>query len=162
MYKFFHFCQHISRYFFLSVVFCLFLLSFTHSLFLSQEQYELVHRAIAQLFEKQLLLLESPTNSELTDGMVSSNSSILTDMLKICPACEPCDSNSSYTYCMNISSMSEIVDIERRLLESQEKRVGGKTICVRVCVKEGGQMAKGQKQRLTSCLQGRRFDIMLP
>uniref|UniRef100_A0A8C2DYI9 protein-tyrosine-phosphatase n=1 Tax=Cyprinus carpio TaxID=7962 RepID=A0A8C2DYI9_CYPCA len=35
----------------------------------TKEQYELVHRAIAQLFEKQLMLLESPTNSELTDGM---------------------------------------------------------------------------------------------
>ncbi|XP_026775040.2 tyrosine-protein phosphatase non-receptor type 12 isoform X2 [Pangasianodon hypophthalmus] len=40
-----------------------------HSAVQTKEQYELVHRAIAQLFEKQLLLLESPTNSELTDGM---------------------------------------------------------------------------------------------
>ncbi|XP_076862576.1 tyrosine-protein phosphatase non-receptor type 12 isoform X2 [Brachyhypopomus gauderio] len=40
-----------------------------HSAVQTKEQYELVHRAIAQLFEKQLLLLESPTTSELTDGM---------------------------------------------------------------------------------------------
>ncbi|KAI4889144.1 hypothetical protein NFI96_019859, partial [Prochilodus magdalenae] len=40
-----------------------------HSAVQTKEQYELVHRAIAQLFEKQLLVLESPTNSELTDGM---------------------------------------------------------------------------------------------
>ncbi|XP_072528639.1 tyrosine-protein phosphatase non-receptor type 12 isoform X2 [Salminus brasiliensis] len=40
-----------------------------HSAVQTKEQYELVHRAIAQLFEKQLLHLESPTNSELTDGM---------------------------------------------------------------------------------------------
>uniref|UniRef100_A0A8B9JQY6 Tyrosine-protein phosphatase non-receptor type 12 n=1 Tax=Astyanax mexicanus TaxID=7994 RepID=A0A8B9JQY6_ASTMX len=44
-----------------------------HSAVQTKEQYELVHRAIAQLFEKQLLHLESPTNSELTDGMVSFN-----------------------------------------------------------------------------------------
>lgn len=49
---------------------------------LPQEQYELVHRAIAQLFEKQLLLLESPTNSELTDGMVSVDTSLFIQ----CPA----------------------------------------------------------------------------
>ncbi|XP_026066110.1 tyrosine-protein phosphatase non-receptor type 12-like isoform X1 [Carassius auratus] len=40
-----------------------------HSAVQTKEQYELVHRAIAQLFQKQLMLLESPTNSELTDGM---------------------------------------------------------------------------------------------
>ncbi|XP_016348510.1 tyrosine-protein phosphatase non-receptor type 12 isoform X2 [Sinocyclocheilus anshuiensis] len=40
-----------------------------HSAVQTKEQYELVHRAIAQLFEKQLMLLESPSNSELTDGM---------------------------------------------------------------------------------------------
>ncbi|XP_030639532.1 tyrosine-protein phosphatase non-receptor type 12 isoform X2 [Chanos chanos] len=40
-----------------------------HSAVQTKEQYELVHRAIAQLFEKQLQLLESPTNSEITDGM---------------------------------------------------------------------------------------------
>ncbi|XP_043086707.1 tyrosine-protein phosphatase non-receptor type 12 isoform X2 [Puntigrus tetrazona] len=40
-----------------------------HSAVQTKEQYELVHRAIAQLFEKQLMILESPTNSELTDGM---------------------------------------------------------------------------------------------
>uniref|UniRef100_A0A674BYS8 protein-tyrosine-phosphatase n=1 Tax=Salmo trutta TaxID=8032 RepID=A0A674BYS8_SALTR len=34
-----------------------------------EEQYELVHRAISQLFEKQLQLLESPTNSEIHVGM---------------------------------------------------------------------------------------------
>uniref|UniRef100_A0AAY4EJ64 protein-tyrosine-phosphatase n=1 Tax=Denticeps clupeoides TaxID=299321 RepID=A0AAY4EJ64_9TELE len=42
-----------------------------HSAVQTKEQYELVHRAIAQLFEKQLQLLESPTNSEITDGMNS-------------------------------------------------------------------------------------------
>lgn len=40
-----------------------------HSAVQTKEQYELVHRAIVQLFEKQLMLLESPTNSEGTDGM---------------------------------------------------------------------------------------------
>ncbi|XP_057180545.1 tyrosine-protein phosphatase non-receptor type 12 isoform X2 [Triplophysa rosa] len=40
-----------------------------HSAVQTKEQYELVHRAILQLFEKQLVLLESPTNSEFTDGM---------------------------------------------------------------------------------------------
>uniref|UniRef100_A0A9J8BBI3 protein-tyrosine-phosphatase n=1 Tax=Cyprinus carpio carpio TaxID=630221 RepID=A0A9J8BBI3_CYPCA len=40
-----------------------------HSAVQTKEQYELVHRVIAQLFEKQLRLLERPTNSELTDGM---------------------------------------------------------------------------------------------
>ncbi|XP_052410012.1 tyrosine-protein phosphatase non-receptor type 12-like isoform X2 [Carassius gibelio] len=40
-----------------------------HSAVQTKEQYELVHRAIAQLFQKQLMLLESPTNTELTDGM---------------------------------------------------------------------------------------------
>lgn len=38
--------------------------------FCFQEQYELVHKAIAQLFEKQLELLESPTNAQIHDGMV--------------------------------------------------------------------------------------------
>lgn len=38
--------------------------------FASQEQYELVHKAIAQLFEKQLQLLESPTNAQIRDGTV--------------------------------------------------------------------------------------------
>uniref|UniRef100_A0A3Q2Z3L7 protein-tyrosine-phosphatase n=1 Tax=Hippocampus comes TaxID=109280 RepID=A0A3Q2Z3L7_HIPCM len=33
-----------------------------HSAVQTKEQYELVHRAIAQLFQKQLQLLESPTN----------------------------------------------------------------------------------------------------
>uniref|UniRef100_A0A8C1PWJ6 protein-tyrosine-phosphatase n=1 Tax=Cyprinus carpio TaxID=7962 RepID=A0A8C1PWJ6_CYPCA len=42
-----------------------------HSAVQTKEQYELVHRVIAQLFEKQLRLLERPTNSELTDGMNS-------------------------------------------------------------------------------------------
>ncbi|KAG9339118.1 hypothetical protein JZ751_024149 [Albula glossodonta] len=40
-----------------------------HSAVQTKEQYELVHRAIAQLFEKQLRILESPTNSEITDNM---------------------------------------------------------------------------------------------
>ncbi|XP_056604538.1 tyrosine-protein phosphatase non-receptor type 12 isoform X2 [Triplophysa dalaica] len=40
-----------------------------HSAVQTKEQYELVHRAILQLFEKQLMLLESSTNSEFTDGM---------------------------------------------------------------------------------------------
>uniref|UniRef100_H2UZA4 protein-tyrosine-phosphatase n=1 Tax=Takifugu rubripes TaxID=31033 RepID=H2UZA4_TAKRU len=35
-----------------------------HSAVQTKEQYELVHKAIAQLFEKQLQLLESPTNNE--------------------------------------------------------------------------------------------------
>uniref|UniRef100_A0A3P8Y034 protein-tyrosine-phosphatase n=1 Tax=Esox lucius TaxID=8010 RepID=A0A3P8Y034_ESOLU len=39
-----------------------------HSAVQTKEQYELVHRAIAQLFEKQLQLLDSPTNSEIQDG----------------------------------------------------------------------------------------------
>lgn len=38
--------------------------------FCVQEQYELVHKAIAQLFEKQLEQLESPTNAQIHDGMV--------------------------------------------------------------------------------------------
>uniref|UniRef100_A0A8K9X434 protein-tyrosine-phosphatase n=1 Tax=Oncorhynchus mykiss TaxID=8022 RepID=A0A8K9X434_ONCMY len=41
-----------------------------HSAVQTKEQYELVHRAISQLFEKQLQLLESPTNSEIHGGMV--------------------------------------------------------------------------------------------
>uniref|UniRef100_A0A7N8XI74 protein-tyrosine-phosphatase n=1 Tax=Mastacembelus armatus TaxID=205130 RepID=A0A7N8XI74_9TELE len=41
-----------------------------HSAVQTKEQYELVHRAIAQLFQKQLQLLESPTNTQLHDGMV--------------------------------------------------------------------------------------------
>ncbi|XP_029603107.1 tyrosine-protein phosphatase non-receptor type 12 isoform X3 [Salmo trutta] len=40
-----------------------------HSAVQTKEQYELVHRAISQLFEKQLQLLESPTNSEIHVGM---------------------------------------------------------------------------------------------
>uniref|UniRef100_A0A672YE72 Tyrosine-protein phosphatase non-receptor type 12 n=1 Tax=Sphaeramia orbicularis TaxID=375764 RepID=A0A672YE72_9TELE len=40
-----------------------------HSAVQTKEQYELVHRAIAQLFEKQLQLLESPTNTQIHDGM---------------------------------------------------------------------------------------------
>ncbi|KAM6986546.1 tyrosine-protein phosphatase non-receptor type 12 isoform 2-T2 [Aplochiton taeniatus] len=40
-----------------------------HSAVQTKEQYELVHRAIAQLFEKQLLLLESPTHTPIPDGM---------------------------------------------------------------------------------------------
>ncbi|XP_064199485.1 tyrosine-protein phosphatase non-receptor type 12 isoform X3 [Anguilla rostrata] len=40
-----------------------------HSAVQTKEQYELVHRAIAQLFEKQLQHLESPTNSEIADNM---------------------------------------------------------------------------------------------
>uniref|UniRef100_A0A8C7W7N7 protein-tyrosine-phosphatase n=1 Tax=Oncorhynchus mykiss TaxID=8022 RepID=A0A8C7W7N7_ONCMY len=40
-----------------------------HSAVQTKEQYELVHRAISQLFEKQLQLLESPTNSEIHGGM---------------------------------------------------------------------------------------------
>ncbi|XP_078798321.1 tyrosine-protein phosphatase non-receptor type 12 isoform X3 [Oryzias latipes] len=40
-----------------------------HSAVQTKEQYELVHRAIAQLFEKQLHLLESPTNTQIQDGM---------------------------------------------------------------------------------------------
>uniref|UniRef100_A0A665WXP7 protein-tyrosine-phosphatase n=1 Tax=Echeneis naucrates TaxID=173247 RepID=A0A665WXP7_ECHNA len=40
-----------------------------HSAVQTKEQYELVHRAIAQLFQKQLQLLESPTNMQIHDGM---------------------------------------------------------------------------------------------
>ncbi|XP_033989415.1 tyrosine-protein phosphatase non-receptor type 12 isoform X3 [Trematomus bernacchii] len=40
-----------------------------HSAVQTKEQYELVHRAIAQLFEKQLQLLESPANTQIHDGM---------------------------------------------------------------------------------------------
>ncbi|MBN3320768.1 PTN12 phosphatase, partial [Atractosteus spatula] len=40
-----------------------------HSAVQTKEQYELVHRAIAQLFEKQLQQYESPANSEMADGM---------------------------------------------------------------------------------------------
>ncbi|KAM3587470.1 uncharacterized protein V6R79_006338 [Siganus canaliculatus] len=42
-----------------------------HSAVQTKEQYELVHKAIAQLFEKQLQLLESPTNRQIHDGMDS-------------------------------------------------------------------------------------------
>ncbi|KAM6962340.1 tyrosine-protein phosphatase non-receptor type 12 isoform 3-T3 [Tautogolabrus adspersus] len=44
-----------------------------HSAVQTKEQYELVHRAIAQLFQKQLLLLESPTNTQIHDGMDESS-----------------------------------------------------------------------------------------
>uniref|UniRef100_A0A667X896 protein-tyrosine-phosphatase n=1 Tax=Myripristis murdjan TaxID=586833 RepID=A0A667X896_9TELE len=44
-----------------------------HSAVQTKEQYELVHRAIAQLFEKQLKLLESPTNTQIHDGMDESS-----------------------------------------------------------------------------------------
>ncbi|XP_069012826.1 tyrosine-protein phosphatase non-receptor type 12 isoform X2 [Embiotoca jacksoni] len=44
-----------------------------HSAVQTKEQYELVHRAIAQLFEKQLQQLESPTNTQLHDGMDESS-----------------------------------------------------------------------------------------
>ncbi|KAM4523401.1 tyrosine-protein phosphatase non-receptor type 12-like isoform 2-T3 [Fundulus diaphanus] len=43
-----------------------------HSAVQTKEQYELVHRAIAQLFEKQLQVLESPTNTQIHDGMSES------------------------------------------------------------------------------------------
>lgn len=43
-----------------------------------QEQYELVHKAIAQLFEKQLQLLESPTNAQIHDSMVRHTRSCCT------------------------------------------------------------------------------------
>uniref|UniRef100_A0A096M610 protein-tyrosine-phosphatase n=1 Tax=Poecilia formosa TaxID=48698 RepID=A0A096M610_POEFO len=46
-----------------------------HSAVQTKEQYELVHRAIAQLFEKQLQLLESPTSTQIHDGMVQNESS---------------------------------------------------------------------------------------
>ncbi|XP_031438225.1 tyrosine-protein phosphatase non-receptor type 12 isoform X2 [Clupea harengus] len=39
-----------------------------HSAVQTKEQYELVHRAISQLFEKQLQVLESP-GADITDGM---------------------------------------------------------------------------------------------
>ncbi|XP_047431595.1 tyrosine-protein phosphatase non-receptor type 12 isoform X2 [Mugil cephalus] len=44
-----------------------------HSAVQTKEQYELVHKAIAQLFEKQLHLLESPTNTQIHDGMDESS-----------------------------------------------------------------------------------------
>lgn len=42
-----------------------------HSAVQTKEQYELVHKAIAQLFKKQLQLLESPT-TQIHDGMEES------------------------------------------------------------------------------------------
>ncbi|XP_072233149.1 tyrosine-protein phosphatase non-receptor type 12 isoform X1 [Leuresthes tenuis] len=44
-----------------------------HSAVQTKEQYELVHKAIAQLFEKQLLLLESSANTQIHDGMDESS-----------------------------------------------------------------------------------------
>ncbi|XP_051911286.1 tyrosine-protein phosphatase non-receptor type 12-like isoform X5 [Hippocampus zosterae] len=44
-----------------------------HSAVQTKEQYELVHRAIAQLFQKQLQLLESPTNVQIHDVMDESS-----------------------------------------------------------------------------------------
>uniref|UniRef100_A0A8D3E6R0 protein-tyrosine-phosphatase n=1 Tax=Scophthalmus maximus TaxID=52904 RepID=A0A8D3E6R0_SCOMX len=44
-----------------------------HSAVQTKEQYELVHRAIAQLFQKQLQQLESPTNTQIHDGMDESS-----------------------------------------------------------------------------------------
>uniref|UniRef100_A0A669C4W0 protein-tyrosine-phosphatase n=1 Tax=Oreochromis niloticus TaxID=8128 RepID=A0A669C4W0_ORENI len=44
-----------------------------HSAVQTKEQYELVHRAIAQLFEKQLQQLESPTSTQIHDGMDESS-----------------------------------------------------------------------------------------
>ncbi|XP_054656714.1 tyrosine-protein phosphatase non-receptor type 12 isoform X2 [Dunckerocampus dactyliophorus] len=44
-----------------------------HSAVQTKEQYELVHRAIAQLFTKQLQLLESPTNVQIHDVMDESS-----------------------------------------------------------------------------------------
>ncbi|XP_067346759.1 tyrosine-protein phosphatase non-receptor type 12 isoform X4 [Channa argus] len=44
-----------------------------HSAVQTKEQYELVHKAIAQLFQKQLQLLESPTNRQIHDGMDESS-----------------------------------------------------------------------------------------
>uniref|UniRef100_A0A3P8RVM7 protein-tyrosine-phosphatase n=1 Tax=Amphiprion percula TaxID=161767 RepID=A0A3P8RVM7_AMPPE len=41
-----------------------------HSAVQTKEQYELVHRAIAQLFQKQLQLLESPTTTSQAEGDV--------------------------------------------------------------------------------------------
>ncbi|XP_034019512.1 tyrosine-protein phosphatase non-receptor type 12-like isoform X3 [Thalassophryne amazonica] len=44
-----------------------------HSAVQTKEQYELVHKAIAQLFERQLQLLESPTSTQIHDGMDESS-----------------------------------------------------------------------------------------
>ncbi|KAM9704932.1 tyrosine-protein phosphatase non-receptor type 12-like isoform 2-T2 [Menidia menidia] len=44
-----------------------------HSAVQTKEQYELVHKAIAQLFEKQLLLLESSADTQIHDGMDESS-----------------------------------------------------------------------------------------
>lgn len=45
-----------------------------HSAVQTKEQYELVHRAIAQLFEQQLQLYEAGGNTSLPDGMVNDSS----------------------------------------------------------------------------------------
>lgn len=57
-------CKTISKS--VCVSFMLILVFVTYT----QEQYELVHRAIAQLFEKQLQKYESCANWEITDGLV--------------------------------------------------------------------------------------------
>uniref|UniRef100_A0A3Q3VVE7 protein-tyrosine-phosphatase n=1 Tax=Mola mola TaxID=94237 RepID=A0A3Q3VVE7_MOLML len=44
-----------------------------HSAVQTKEQYELVHKAIAQLFEKQLQMLQSPTSTQIQDGMDESS-----------------------------------------------------------------------------------------
>ncbi|TKS90872.1 Tyrosine-protein phosphatase non-receptor type 12 [Collichthys lucidus] len=48
-------------------------IDYTWNLLKAGEQYELVHRAISQLFQKQLQLLESPTNAQIHDGMDESS-----------------------------------------------------------------------------------------
>ncbi|XP_034434220.1 tyrosine-protein phosphatase non-receptor type 12 isoform X3 [Hippoglossus hippoglossus] len=44
-----------------------------HSAVQTKEQYELVHRAISQLFQKQVLLLEGSTSTQIHDGMDESS-----------------------------------------------------------------------------------------
>ncbi|KAM7367097.1 hypothetical protein PAMP_015021 [Pampus punctatissimus] len=55
-----------------------------HSAVQTKEQYELVHRAIAQLFQKQLQLLESPTNTQIHDGMAGCSRQTKQSHLECC------------------------------------------------------------------------------
>uniref|UniRef100_A0A674NCN5 protein-tyrosine-phosphatase n=1 Tax=Takifugu rubripes TaxID=31033 RepID=A0A674NCN5_TAKRU len=60
-----------------------------HSAVQTKEQYELVHKAIAQLFEKQLQLLESPTNAQIHDSMVRHTRSCCTLCVHVHPPQTP-------------------------------------------------------------------------
>ena len=59
----------LYKLYFKSVSSGVFLLLFTSNFSLHQEQYELVHRAIAQLFEKQLQLYEIHAAQKMADGV---------------------------------------------------------------------------------------------